>query len=346
MTLFLIAALALFTIGCSPDQGAAPAATGESGQNEKPLVVGIVFDSGGRGDKSFNDSAWAGIQEAQNELGIQSKPIESKTESDYPSNIELLARQNVDMVIAVGISMRSAMEDVAARYPDMKFAIIDAPVDLPNVRAIQFKEEEGSFLAGYAAGLASKTGKIGFVGGMELPLIKKFEAGYIAGAKTANPNIEVLPARYVGSWDNVDSAKTAANLLYGQGADVVYHAAGRAGLGVIRAAQERNALAIGVDSDQDDIAPGSVLTSMLKRVDNAVLSTIRDLHRGEFTPGTVVYTLEDDGVGLTDFRHTRDRIGEENLKRLDEVRLQIIEGEIQVPSTPAELQEYLESLSS
>lgn len=345
-TLFLVATLALFAAGCSPEQGTTPSATGEKEQNQRPLVVGIVFDSGGRGDKSFNDSAWAGIQEAQKEIGVEAKPIESKTESDYPSNIELLARQNVDLVIAVGINMRSAMEEVAPRYPEMKFAIIDAPVELPNVRAILFKEEEGSFLAGYAAALASKTGKIGFVGGMELPLIKKFEAGYIAGAKTANPRIEVLPARYVGSWDNVDSAKAAANLLYGQGADVVYHAAGRAGLGVIRAAQERGALAIGVDSDQDDIAPGAVLTSMLKRVDNGVLSTIRDLHQGKFTPGTVLYTLEDDGVGLTDFRHTRNRIGEENLKKLDAVRRKIIEGEIKVPSTPAELQEYLKSLNS
>jgi len=296
------------------------------------MTVGIVFDTGGLGDKSFNDSAYRGMQKAEKELGIKILKVESTKESDYETNLAQLAEQGAQLVIGVGISMRPALEKVAPTHKDTKFVSIDgAPLEMDNVRTIQFKEEEGSYLVGYLAGLVSKTGKIGFVGGQEIPLIKKFEYGYRAGALAANPKIVVLPAKFTGNWDNQDTAKVAANLLYGQGADIVYHAAGRAGLGVIAAAKDSGKYAIGVDSDQDDLAPGSVLTSMVKNVDESIFLTIKDLTEGKFSPGVAVYGLKEGGVGTTHFEHTEHAIGEQNIHKLEEAKKGILSGAIQVP---------------
>lgn len=311
----------------------APSPTaGTTTEGEKPMTVGIVFDTGGLGDKSFNDSAYRGMQKAEKELGIKILKVESTKESDYETNLAQLAEQGAQLVIGVGISMRPALEKVAPTHKDTKFVSIDgAPLEMDNVRTIQFKEEEGSYLVGYLAGLVSKTGKIGFVGGQEIPLIKKFEYGYRAGALAANPKIVVLPAKFTGNWDNQDTAKVAANLLYGQGADIVYHAAGRAGLGVIAAAKDSGKYAIGVDSDQDDLAPGSVLTSMVKNVDESIFLTIKDLTEGKFSPGVAVYGLKEGGVGTTHFEHTEHAIGEQNIHKLEEAKKGILSGAIQVP---------------
>ena len=297
--------------------------------------VGIVYDSGGLEDRSFNDSAHRGMQRAEKELGITYVKIESKQEKDYESNLRELADLGAGLVIAVGINMQTALEAVAKEFPDTKFAIIDANVELDNVRALLFKEEEGSFLVGYLAGLMTKTGKIGFVGGMEIDLIRKFYYGYLAGATMANPNVEMLPTKYTGDWNNIDKAKVAANFLFSEGADIVYHAAGRAGLGVIRAADENDKWAIGVDSDQDGEAEGNVLTSMIKRVDEAVFQSIKDLQDGEFTSGPVVYDLSVNGVGISELKFTRDIIGEEKLQMLDDVKQKIIQGSVKVPNSAA-----------
>ncbi len=320
--------------------------SGETGQapGGKTLKVGIVFDSGGRGDKSFNDSAWAGIERAAKEFGIVEQAVESKSEKDYEGNLTAVADRGCDLVFAIGINMKTALEKVAPNYPDTKFAIVDAEVDAPNVRSLLFKEEEGSFLAGYLAGLVTKTKKIGFVGGMELDLIKKFFAGYAAGAKTADKGVEVLAPKYIGSWDNVDLAKTAAATLFGQGADIVYHAAGRAGQGVIDAAKQRGLYAIGVDSDQDALAKGFVLTSMIKRVDEAVYQTISDTIRGSFTPGAKVYDLKAKGVGLSPMTYTKDKVGESALAKVAEMEQKIVAGEVKVPATLDELKAYESSL--
>lgn len=333
-------------LGCAPTARteSAGGATGAAGGGGDRLVVGIVFDSGGIGDKSFNDSANAGLERAKAELGIEARPVNSATERDYETNLRTLAEQGCDLVIAVGINMRSALEVVAPDFPDVKFALVDAEVDRPNVRSLKFKEEEGSFLVGYLAGLMTRTGKIGFVGGMQLDLIEKFRVGYVAGARTANQYVEVLPPKYTGDWNNVDKAKASALLLFSQGADIVYHAAGRAGLGVIDAARERGRYAIGVDSDQDGVAPGRVLTSMIKRVDVAVFETIRDLKEGRFTGGTKVYDLKGDGVGISPLTYTKDEVGPERLAKLEEIRREIVSGSIVVPSTPAELDAYLRTL--
>lgn len=333
--------LALGSAACNKEAGANSESTGDA---EKKLVIGIVFDSGGRGDKSFNDSAWAGIERAKSEFDIEVKPLDSKSEKDYESNLTTMADEGCDLVFAIGINMKSALEKVAPNYPDTRFAIVDADVKGDNVRALLFREEEGSFLAGYLAGLTTKTNKIGFVGGMKIGLIQKFAAGYTAGAKTANPAVEVLPEKYTGSWDNIDVGKVAAMSLFNGGADIVYHAAGRAGLGVIAAAKEQKKFAIGVDSDQDDIAPGSVLTSMIKRVDEAVYSTIADLNKGVFSSGEKVYDLKANGVGLSPMRHTANVVGEENIAKVGQVAEQIKSGEIRVPTTPDELANYIAGL--
>lgn len=338
---WLVCAVAALVVGCGGPKGEEPVAGDTPPAQGKPLKVGIVFDSGGRGDKSFNDSAWAGVEKAKAEFGIDESSVESKSEKDYEPNLEALAEQGCDLIVGVGINMKTAMEAVAPKYKDIKFAIVDASVPGDNVRSLLFKEEEGSFLAGYLAGLMSKTHKLGFVGGMELPLIKKFQAGYEAGARTADPSTVVLPAKYTGSWDNVDYAKVAATGLISGGADIVYHAAGRAGLGVISAAKEKGVYAIGVDSDQDDIAEGSVLTSMIKRVDQAVYQTIKDLKDGAFTSGEKMYDLKAGGVGVSEMRFTKDKVGEANLAKLKEISDKIVSGEIVVPKTPEELAAYL-----
>lgn len=332
----------MLLLGCSGGNEA-QSTTGGGGANASKgdkLKVGLVFDSGGRGDKSFNDSAYAGLEKAKNELGIEESTIDSQNEKDYETNIEELAEQGCGLVVAVGLTQGNALKSVAAKYPDTKFAIVDGVVDAPNVRSLNFTEEQGSFLAGYAAALASKTHKIGFVGGMSFDLIKKFEVGYTAGAKTADPNVTVLPARYTGSWDDVAIGKVAAKVLFGNGADVVYHAAGRCGLGVIDAAKDAGKWAIGVDSDQDDVAPGHVLTSMVKHVDTAVFETVKDVKDGTFKPGIKAYDLAVGGVGLTDFRHSKDVLGPEGLKKIEEITKEVSSGAIKVPATPAELKSF------
>lgn len=343
---FATAVLAgIVLVGCSGGEKSGSTAEKDGKSGGKTLTVGIVFDSGGRGDKSFNDSAYAGMQKAEKELGIKINSVDSKREKDYESNITSLAEQGCDVIFAVGLSQNIALSTVAPKFKDTKFAIVDAVVDKPNVRSLVFCEEQGSFLAGYAAALVSKTNKIGFVGGKKIDLITKFEDGYIAGAKTAKPTIEVLPAKYTDSWDDTSLGKASAETLYSQGADVVYHAAGRCGVGVIDAARARNGVfAIGVDSDQDHLAQGKVLTSMIKRVDVAVFETIKDVKDGKFTAGTKQYDIKVDGVGLSPFTYTKDVIGAENLKKIDEVKKQIIDGKIVVPAKPDDLTKYLATL--
>lgn len=306
----------------------------------KQLMVGVVFDSGGLGDKSFNDSAWAGIKRSQKEFGIEEKHIESKNEKDFDTNITAMADAGCDIVFCVGFAQKKALEAIAPKYPNVKFAIVDAPVAAPNVRSLLFTEQEGSFLAGYVAALTSKSGKIGFVGGQETDLIRKFQSGYEAGAKTAKPDIEFLPAKYTGSWDNQDKGKVAANILFASGADIVYHAAGRAGLGVIAAAKEQGKFAIGVDSDQDEIEKGFVLTSMIKRVDEAVYQTIKDVQAGTFAAGNKVYDLKAGGVGLSEMKFTKDKVSKETLEKVKEVSAKIVKGEIRVPANAEELGKF------
>ncbi|MBX3096133.1 MAG: BMP family ABC transporter substrate-binding protein [Fimbriimonadaceae bacterium] len=334
--------LSLSLTGCNPPaesetNGTQPTGNAGTAEPKADILVGIVFDKGGRGDQSFNDSAFRGIQRAEKELGITMKAVDSKTDADYETNIRAMAEAEADLVIGVGYAMKNAIDDVAKEFPDTKFALVDSVSDLPNVRSVLFKEEEGSFLAGYLAAKVSKTKKVGFVGGKDGELIRKFYAGYAAGVKYANAGVEVLPPKFTDDWDNQDIAKAAANVLYGNGADIVYHAAGRAGLGVIAAAKDKNLLAIGVDSNQDHIAKGNVLTSMIKRVDESVFQTIQDVQGGTFTPGIKVYDLAGGGVGLSEFEFTQEMVTPDMQKGLDEIEKLIVNGTLKIPATDADL---------
>jgi basic membrane protein A len=278
-------------------------------------------------------------------LGITPLVLQSKSSEDYEPNLQLLADQGAQLVVGTGFMLENAIEVAAKRNPDAKFLLIDSPLldpqgrpyQLPNVRTIVFREEEGSFLVGALAALASRTKKLGFVGGMEIPLIKKFEGGYKAGARAVAPAAQLLAA-YTGTFDNIASGKQVAQDLLAKGADVVFHAAGSDGLGAIHAVKEARAAglevyAIGVDSDQWNTAPGAVLTSMVKNVDLAVYEAVRDLARGTFTAGDFVLGLKEGAVGWAEVRV--DFPGkQEALARLERLRQEIVDGRIRVPVQP------------
>jgi basic membrane protein A len=301
--------------------------------------VGMVFDIGGKDDKSFNEAAFNGITAAATNMGITAKELEP---DDKGTNREALVRQLADdgngLVIGVGFNFFDTMTAVAKDYPDTKFAIIDSVVEADNVASLVFAEEQGSYLVGAAAAQASKTGTIGFVGGVETTLIKKFEAGYTAGAKKVNPDIKVQ-VKYLtpdGDFSGFnDSAKgeTTAKGLYDAGADVVYHASGGSGAGVFKAAAAANRLAIGVDSNQylqvKTDQQKCILTSMLKRVDVAVYQTIKAFVDGSFKGGVTTFDLSNDGIAYaTQGGQLVDT------KQIDGYKQDIIDGKIKVPTKP------------
>jgi basic membrane protein A len=310
---------------------------------EKRVRVGLVFDVGGRGDKSFNDSAFAGVERAARELGIIAEYIEPGEGADRESGIRLLAAKGFDLVIGVGFIFSDDLYGVAKEYPRTRFACIDyakfgpngfvVPPD--NMVALKFREEEGSFLVGALAALVSKTGTLGFVGGMDIPLIHKFEAGYRAGAKAVCEKCEVRVG-YAGvtgdAFKNPAKGKELALAQHAAGADVVFHASGSTGLGVFEAAREEGFFAIGVDADQWSEAPGRVLTSMTKQVDVSVLETVRALVEGKWQGGVRVFGLRESGVDYVYDKNNRGLIPEAVRARVEELRGKIIAGEIAVPS--------------
>jgi basic membrane protein A len=312
-------------------------------QPKKPegFKVGMVFDVGGKGDKSFNDSAYRGMLRAASDLGIDYTEFEPGQDADRETGLRKLAQANYDVIIGVGFLFSDAMRNVAADYPNIHFACVDFDVRpgevLPaNLAGLKFREEEGSFLVGVIAAMFTKTGRIGFVGGMDIPLIHKFEAGYVAGAKYANPAISISVA-YAGTtpqaFADPAKGKELALLQYGRGVDVIYHASGSTGNGVIEAAKETNLYVIGVDSNQNYMAPGRVLSSMVKRVDNAVYATIKTAHEGSFSGGLKELGLAEDGVGYAVDEYNESLITEEMRARVEEARAKIISGEIVVPKS-------------
>lgn len=355
---FLAVVLALLLLslafGCGPapekpgtDQGAGSAAVdgaGGSAGKGSALRVALVTDAGGIDDKSFNASAWAGLQRAAEELKLAQRPryLESREQSDYESNLSSLADQGHDLIFAVGYLMEDALKRVAPKYPNTRFAIIDgnAP-DEPNCVALKFREEEGTFLAGYLAMSMSKTGAIGFVGGVEGALMTRFESGYRAGALAANKKGRVI-SKYIGNWTDAPKGVEMGRVLLSQGADVIFAAAGKGGLGVLDAVAKRsnNAFGIGVDADQDDLHPGRILTSVMKGVDTSVAQTTLDLAAGKWTPGEHVLGLKEKGVRLSPMRFTKNLVPDEVLKRIETLSAAIAEGKIVVPKTPEELHHF------
>lgn len=291
--------------------------------------VGMVTDVGGLGDQSFNDAAYKGLKQAEEELGAKITVVESQTMTDYVPNLSSLAEQGYDMVWAIGFLMADALDEVAEMYPDVTFGLIDSVVDHPNVVSVTFKEEEGSYLVGVIAGLMTKADKVGFIGGMELPLIKKFQAGFETGVKAVNPNTRIFVG-YTGAFDDPQTGKELALTQFGQGADIIYHASGACGIGVIKAAEEKDLYAIGVDSPQFGLAPDNVLTSMIKRVDVAVFNEVKALNDGNFSPGHRVYGLAEDGVGYSE--HAKVMVPEYVLEIAEKYKNQIIKGHLEVPA--------------
>jgi basic membrane protein A len=313
--------------------GLVPVALVASGKAAKPVKAAMVTDVGGIGDESFNASAWRGLQRAQSELGAQVRYLESRTAADYVRNLTALARQGYDVVFAVGFLMEDALKQVASRFPKVMFAIIDGMAPKrPNCLSITFNEQEGSFLAGALASAMTKKNAVGFVGGMNIPLIKKFEYGYRAGVATMNPKARVLVG-YSGGWEDVTKGREIALTQFNQGADIIYHAAGRCGIGVIRAAEQKGKgyYAIGVDSDQDHLAKGRVLTSMMKRVDNAVFDVVKRVSGGRFQSGAVVFGVKDGGVGLSPMRFTKKDVPASVMQKINRLTDMIKQGKIKPP---------------
>ncbi|MGH6928114.1 MAG: BMP family lipoprotein, partial [Dongiaceae bacterium] len=266
---------------------AAPAAA----QDFKPA---LIFDLGGKFDKSFNEAAYNGAEMFKKEAGVDYLEFEVTNESQREQSLRKLAQRGATIIVATGFAQAPALKIVAAEFPDVKFTLIDDVVELPNVQSIIFKEHEGSFLVGVAAAMASKTGKVGFVGGMDIPLIRKFACGYVQGAKYANPSAQVfenMTGTTGDAWNDPTKGGELARSQFDRGADVVYAAAGGTGLGVYQAAKDSGKLAIGVDSNQNYIHPGTMLTSMLKRVDVAVYETAKAAKEGTWKPGVTVLGL-------------------------------------------------------
>jgi basic membrane protein A len=308
--------------------------------------VGIVFDVGGRGDKSFNDGAYLGAERAERQLGARVRFIEPGEGSDREAGLRLLAAEGMDIVIGVGFIFTDDLTQLAREYPNTKFAGVDYAVQTdargnpvpppPNLAALKFREEQGSFLVGALAALVGGSKKVGFVGGMDIPLIHKFEAGYRAGVKHVCPDCTVI-AQYAGvtpeAFRNPGRGKELALSQYQSGVNIIFHASGSTGLGVFEAARSSHKLAIGVDADQWAEAPNYVLTSMVKGVDAAVFEAIRRAKAGTFKGGISQFGLAEGGVGYVYDANNKSMIPDSVHARLDELQAEIIAGKIDVPST-------------
>lgn len=350
-TLSAVAVAATMFVGC----GGSSNSSSNSGASGTKLKVGLVTDQGGVNDGSFNESANRGIEQAEGELGIQKlNAIESKSVDVYEPNLKTMSSQ-ADLTVGAGFMMQQAMDNVSKQAADKKFVVVDTEVKNPNVQSIFFKEQEGSFLAGVMAGKLTKTNKIGFVGGKEGEVINRFEAGFVAGVASVNPEAakglmavsETQPGKfvtYVDSFDDQQKGVTAAKKLYQDGADIVMHAAGGVGLGVFKAAEEMGKFAIGVDSDQAVAASSKgykdvILFSMEKKVDVAVKNVIKQVQDGNFKGGeTQVLGIKEGGVGIAPTLHENvTKEAQDLTKRAEQL---IKDDKIAVPGTRAELLKF------
>ncbi|WP_237215211.1 BMP family lipoprotein [Falsiroseomonas oryziterrae] len=293
----------------------------------------IVFDMGGRFDRSFNEAVHRGGQEFQRATGIQVAEFEVTAEPQREQALRNFARRGQDPIVAVGFAQRAAVETVAREFPNTRFVVLDSFVDLPNVRSVLFREEQGSYLAGMMAAMASRSGRIGFVGGMDIPLIRKFACGYVQGARAVNPQIQVfqnMTGSTPAAWRDPVRGSELARSQIERGADVIFHAAGGTGRGVLQAAADAGRLGIGVDSNQNHLHPGHVLTSMLKRVDVAARLAFEEARAGRFTGGRQVLGLAEDGVGVAFDEHNDRLVTAEMRQRVDRARAEIVAGRVSV----------------
>jgi basic membrane protein A len=351
--LMVLAVLALATVaaGCGGDDdddeateepGAAATTGGDTGAEAEAIRVGLVTDIGGLNDRGFNSLANQGLEQAADELGAETRVLESKSDADYIPNLSQLAEDGYDLIISVGFLMGEATHKAAEEFPDTNFAIVDfgyggpgceeaepPTCELPNLQGLVFKEQEVGYLVGYLAGLKTETGVVSSVGGQKIPPVDRFIAGFAAGAKAANPDVQTLNGY---SQDFVDQAKCKEVALdqIAKMSDVVFQVAGGCGLGALDAAQEKSVLGIGVDADQGHLGD-HILTSAQKKVDQAVFQTIEKAANDEFEGGGVtVFGLAEDGVGPGEYNAD---VTDEDKTKLDEVKQQIVDGEIEIPET-------------
>jgi basic membrane protein A len=330
---FCVIALALCGVGCNRVSRAA--------DDKSKIHVGIVFDTGGKDDRSFNAAANAGVLRAKKDFPIVLRDVEPGDSISVEPAMRAFAEQGYDLIIGVGFEQVPVVERVAKDYPKQNFVIIDGVSELPNVASLVFKEHQGAYLVGMIAAKESKSGTVGFIGGMDIPLIHRFATGYEEGVKAINPNARVL-VNYVGitadAWNNPGKGKELASSQIDKGADVLFTAAGNSGLGAFDAVEQAGKDAsgrathfvIGVDSNQNWVKPGFVLTSMVKRVDNAVYSIIQDKVAGKFQGGVHVYGLENDGVGYAVDQYNQQLIPADVIKEAEEAKGKIIKGQIKV----------------
>ena len=328
---------ASFLTGCGSN-------TESTNNGSDKLTVAMVSDVAGINDQSYNQSAWEGLERAKKELGIEIKYLESQQDSDYATNVETLADEEVDLIIGVGSKLADTIKDAAKNYPDQKFAIIDETYDeIPsNVKSVLFESEQASYLVGLIAGKMSETKNVGFIGGLDIPVINTFKYGYMAGVKAADANCEIQ-AQYANSFNDQAKGKAITNQMISKGADVVFTAAGDVGTGSMEAIKEANKYGIGVDRDQSDLAPQNILTSAIKRVDVGMYETVKELVEGKFQGGTsTTYGLEQNGIGIADT--TSNLVPQDVLDFVNEKIEELKAGKISVPKTEEEYNEFIKSL--
>ncbi len=344
LLLILAVTAVFFTVSCEP--------AAEANADKGKIKVGIVFDIGGKNDRSFNAAAWEGVRRAEKDLDIVLRDVEPGNPTSIEPAMRAFAERNFDLVIGIGFAQGPIMERVARDYPNIKFAIVDGVIldedgkPLPNVASLVFREHEGSYLVGMIAAAKSKTGVLGFVGGMDIPLIHKFETGYEEGARAVNPNIKVYDS-YVGitdsAWNNPGKGRELASDQLDRGADVIFTAAGNSGLGAFDAVEQRGRnddgeaknFVIGVDSNQNGQRPGFVLTSMVKRVDNAVYDVVKEVKEGKFAGGFHSFGLDKDGVAYAMDDNNKNLISPEVIKKVEEAKKEIVAGQIKVTDAMA-----------
>lgn len=328
-------------VGCSGSKGNDTS----NGNNTSTFKVGMVTDEGGLGDKSFNSATYDGLVKAKEELKIDLQALEPKQDADFEAYVERISK-NSDLVVGVGYKLKNAVEKAAKQNPNVKYIIIDDEIKADNVESLKFKEEEGSYLAGIVAGLMTKTNKVGFIGGMDSPLINKFDVGFAAGVKSVNPEAGKLledrsTVRYAGSFADTAKGYELAKSLYGDGVDIIYHAAGGVGIGMFRAASETGNYGIGVDQDQAISLPeysDVILTSVVKNLKDGIYDLVKEASMGSFKAVTNEFGVKENGVFLAE--STKDKVPQDVLDKVEEFKKKIISGEIVVPKTLEELKKF------
>jgi basic membrane protein A len=324
-----VAAIALAVAGCGPKKPPPPI-----------VHIGFVASTNGFGDRGADDEARAALVQCNRESGVSAETAVPDSDADVEPKLVLFATEKFDTIIAIGYGVAPAVQTVARRFDASHFALIDAIADQPNIQSITFDEAQGAFLAGALAALVSKTHHVAFIGGADVPLLVRSEAGFRAGALQADPHARVT-VRYLQSFEDAAAARTAADGLLAHGADILFVVAGPAGRGAFAAVERRpHAYVIGADTDQDAMAPGKVLTSVVKHIDTAVLRVCRETVGGKVETGHSVLGVAAGGIGLTDFRYTKSIIGAATLARIERIRAALSDGRLRAPATRAELARF------